>query len=90
VQDKRNNADRLGNVVKSARNEMRLTQLQLAERLGITVRYLKSIENSGQKPSYNLGLPEQNKKSDNHEQNEPKYGILSARERIENKQKPCR
>jgi transcriptional regulator with XRE-family HTH domain len=44
----------LGGVVKSARQAMPLTQIQLAERLGITVRYLKSIENSGRKPSYNL------------------------------------
>jgi len=33
---------------------MELTQAQLAVRLGITVRYLKAIENSGRKPSYDL------------------------------------
>jgi transcriptional regulator with XRE-family HTH domain len=53
VQD-RNKVDHLGGVVKSARQSMQLTQSQLAERLYITVRYLKSIENSGQKPSYDL------------------------------------
>jgi transcriptional regulator with XRE-family HTH domain len=31
-----------------------MTQTQLAERLGITPRYLKAIENSGRKPSYDL------------------------------------
>ena len=50
----KNNPDRLGGVVKSSRQEMQLTQAQLAERLGITVRYLKAIENSGSKPSYDL------------------------------------
>jgi transcriptional regulator with XRE-family HTH domain len=49
-----NNTNCLGNVVKSARQAMRLTQSQLAGRLGITVRYLKAIENSGHKPSYDL------------------------------------
>jgi len=50
----RNAHDRLGDVVKSTRQLMKLTQLQLADRLGITVRYLKAIENSGRKPSYDL------------------------------------
>ncbi|MDR2650511.1 MAG: helix-turn-helix transcriptional regulator [Clostridiales bacterium] len=31
-----------------------MTQAQLAERLGITLRHLKATENSGQKPSYDL------------------------------------
>jgi transcriptional regulator with XRE-family HTH domain len=53
VQDK-NNVDCLGVVVKSSRQAMQLTQSQLAEQLGITVRYLKLIENSGRKPSYDL------------------------------------
>jgi transcriptional regulator with XRE-family HTH domain len=33
---------------------MKLTQAQLADRLNITPRYLKAIENSGRKPSYDL------------------------------------
>jgi transcriptional regulator with XRE-family HTH domain len=53
VQNK-GNIDHLGSVVKSARQAIQLTQSQLAERLNITVRYLKAIENSGQKPSYDL------------------------------------
>jgi len=43
-----------GIVVKTARQQRRLTQSKLAERLSISTRYLKAIENSGQKPSYDL------------------------------------
>jgi transcriptional regulator with XRE-family HTH domain len=46
--------DKLGCVVKSARQAMQLTQSQLAQRLGITAGYLKAIENSGKKPSFDL------------------------------------
>jgi transcriptional regulator with XRE-family HTH domain len=46
--------DQLGGVVKSSRLAKNMTQLQLAERLAITPRYLKVIENSGRKPSYDL------------------------------------
>jgi len=31
-----------------------MTQAELADLLAITVRYLKAIENSGRKPSYDL------------------------------------
>jgi transcriptional regulator with XRE-family HTH domain len=48
------NIDHLSSVVKSARYAKQLTQCQLAEQLGITPRYLKAIENSGRKPSYDL------------------------------------
>lgn len=47
-------ADNLGGAIKAARKEKGITQVQLAERLGITLRHLKAIENSGQKPSYDL------------------------------------
>jgi transcriptional regulator with XRE-family HTH domain len=53
VQDKCNN-DCLGGVIKSARLEKQLTQAMLAERMEITLRYLKSIEKGQQKPSYDL------------------------------------
>jgi transcriptional regulator with XRE-family HTH domain len=43
-----------GSVVKSARQAKQLTQCRLAEQLGITPRYLKAIENSGRKPSYDF------------------------------------
>ena len=48
------NIDYFGSVVKSARQASGMTQAQLAERLSISTRYLKAIENSGRKPSYNL------------------------------------
>jgi transcriptional regulator with XRE-family HTH domain len=46
--------DRLGGVIKSTRYAKQLTQCQLSEQLGITPGYLKAIENSGRKPSYDL------------------------------------
>ena len=46
--------DYFGAVVKSARLLMGITQTQLAEKLHITPRYLKAIENRGRKPSYDL------------------------------------
>ena len=49
-----NTANTLGGVVKAARQAKGFTQSQLAARLGITLRHLKAIENSGQKPSYDL------------------------------------
>jgi len=53
VQNK-NNTDYFGIVVKSARKAKGLTQSQLADLLAITPRYLKAIENSGRRPSYDL------------------------------------
>ena len=44
----------LGSVIKSARLSLDMTQRQLAGNLCITPRYLKAIENSGRKPSYDL------------------------------------
>ena len=49
-----NNLDSLGVVIKSARKATGMTQSQLAEKLSISTRYLKGIENSGRKPSYDL------------------------------------
>ena len=46
--------DTLGDVVKTARQKKQMTQCKLAERLSISERHLKSIENSYKKPSYNL------------------------------------
>lgn len=46
--------DTLGATVKSARQNIGLTQEQLAERLGISTRYIMLIENSHKKPKYNL------------------------------------
>jgi transcriptional regulator with XRE-family HTH domain len=51
-QEKTDNS--FGAAVKSARLLMNITQKQLSENLHITTRYLKAIENSGRKPSYDL------------------------------------
>jgi len=48
------NTNNLGVAVKYARKKKGMTQIQLSERLSITTRYLKGIENSGRKPSYSL------------------------------------
>ncbi|HHY23590.1 MAG TPA: helix-turn-helix transcriptional regulator [Clostridiaceae bacterium] len=49
-----NSFDRLGSVLKAARNEKGLTREQLAEIINITPRYLMSIENENKKPSYDV------------------------------------
>ena len=46
--------DYLGATIKAIRKSRGLTQTQLAGLLKITPRYLKCIENSGRKPSYDL------------------------------------
>lgn len=46
--------DTLGATMKNARSAMKLTQEQLAERLGVSARYIMLIENSHKKPSYEL------------------------------------
>ena len=48
------NENNLGEAIKSSRVAKGMTQPQLAGLLGITVRYLKLIENNGRKPSYKL------------------------------------
>ncbi|TCX48911.1 helix-turn-helix transcriptional regulator [Dehalobacter sp. 14DCB1] len=49
-----NDLDKLGDIIKAARKHKNLTRDQLAERVGITSRYLMAIENENHKPSYNL------------------------------------
>ncbi|NBJ16972.1 MAG: helix-turn-helix transcriptional regulator [Dehalobacter sp. 4CP] len=49
-----NDFDRLGGIIKAARKAKRLTRDQLSERIHITPRYLMSIENENQKPSYTI------------------------------------
>jgi transcriptional regulator with XRE-family HTH domain len=46
--------DTLGSTIKLARQNMEWTQEQLAERLGVSTRYIMLIENSHKKPKYNL------------------------------------
>ena len=44
----------LGNVIKRARQKSDMTMEELADRVGITTRYLYRIENEGKKPSYDV------------------------------------
>ncbi|MPM05397.1 hypothetical protein SDC9_51687 [bioreactor metagenome] len=50
----RNQIDKLGPIIKAARKSRGHTREQLAERIHITPRYLMSIENENQKPSYDV------------------------------------
>jgi len=43
---------KLGAAVKTARKRMKLTQAELAEKLGVSLRYLQTIESEGKTPSY--------------------------------------
>jgi transcriptional regulator with XRE-family HTH domain len=49
-----NKIDKLGSILKTARNAKGLTREQLAEIINITPRYLMSIENENKKPSYDV------------------------------------
>jgi len=44
--------DNLGAVIKDARTQAGLTRKELAQKLDITPRHLKYIENNLEKPSY--------------------------------------
>lgn len=44
----------LGNIIKEARQKANLKNEELAERLGISVRYLYRIENEDKKPSFDI------------------------------------
>lgn len=50
----RNQYDKLGPIIKAARKSKGHTREQMAERIHITHRYLMSIENESQKPSYDV------------------------------------
>lgn len=47
-------ADKLGEIIKTSRLKMGLTRDQLSEKIGISPRYLMSIEHEGKKPSYDV------------------------------------
>lgn len=49
-----NQSTTLGSVIKSARKRSNLTIEELADRVGISERYLYRIENEGKKPSYDV------------------------------------
>lgn len=46
--------DNLGSILKAARKAKGLTREKLAESLGVSPRYLSSLENESKKPSYYL------------------------------------
>lgn len=46
--------DILGDVVKQARQQANVTVEALAEKIGVTPRYIYRIENEGNKPSYDI------------------------------------
>ena len=48
------NTDMLGNVIKQARQRADVTIENLAEKVGVTDRYIYRIENEGKKPSYDV------------------------------------
>lgn len=48
------NTDNLGSILKAARKSRKLTREKVAESVGISPRYLSSLENEHKKPSYNL------------------------------------
>jgi transcriptional regulator with XRE-family HTH domain len=43
--------NRLGDLIKDSRTNLKLTQEQFAERVGISLRYVAKIENEGKLPS---------------------------------------
>ena len=49
-----NPPETLGDIIKSARQQTDITIEELAEKVGITERYLYRIENEGKKPSYDV------------------------------------
>lgn len=49
-----NKPETLGNIIKLAREQSNFTVEELAEKVGISERYLYKIENEGKKPSYDV------------------------------------
>ena len=49
-----NTPETLGEILKSARQRADITMETLADKVGITERYLYRIENEGKKPSYDV------------------------------------
>lgn len=48
------NTDTLGQVIKKARKQRNLTIEELADKIGVSERYLYRIENEGKKPSFDV------------------------------------
>ena len=49
-----NKPETLGDIIKSARSTAGITMEILADKVGITERYLYRIENEGKKPSFDV------------------------------------
>ena len=49
-----NQSEKLGDIIKSARQKADITIEALADRVDITERYLYRIENEGKKPSFDI------------------------------------
>ena len=49
-----NKPETLGDIIKSARSKAGITMEILADKVGITERYLYRIENEGKKPSFDV------------------------------------
>ncbi len=49
-----NNTDKLGDVIKTARQKANITVEALAEKVDKTERYIYRIENEGKKPSFDV------------------------------------
>jgi transcriptional regulator with XRE-family HTH domain len=48
------NSDKLSDIVKAARQHADITVEKLAEKIGVTERYLYRVENENRKPSYDV------------------------------------
>lgn len=49
-----NKSETLGDIIKYAREQSEYTVEELAEKIGISERYMYKIENEGKKPSYDI------------------------------------
>lgn len=46
--------DNLGQMIKSARRTANMTQNELSERLGVSIRYVMALENERRQPSFEM------------------------------------
>ncbi len=46
------NISYIGTVFKNARRSANLTQEEVAERIGVTARYIMALENEGKRPGF--------------------------------------
>jgi len=48
------NIDNMGTIIKKARRDRKMTQEELAEKVGVGSRHIMAIENEGKKPGYDV------------------------------------